>query len=204
MARRNDHNREQLRELILEASWDIVAQEGLGALTARRIASRVGYAAGTIYNIYDSMEGLYIHLNAKTINLLLATLNDPSCNDKNLEPVDNMKCMAMAYMNFAREYKNHWLMLFTLNVTNKSGEEWYHKKVEELFIPLENQLISFFKEEQLKELHMATRLLWSSVHGLCFLQQTNKISIVESKSNSEDVVNYLIENFVAGLKINNK
>ena len=75
MARRNDHTREELKDLIIEESWRIIEKHGFEGLTARRIAKNIGYAPGTIYNMFISMDDLYLQLNAKTLDLLLATLS---------------------------------------------------------------------------------------------------------------------------------
>ena len=42
MARRNDHSRDELRRMSLEAAETILAGEGAGALSVRRIAQSIG------------------------------------------------------------------------------------------------------------------------------------------------------------------
>ncbi len=87
MARRSDHTREELKVLIIEESWNIIKKHGFEGLTARRIAKNTGYAPGTIYNLFSSMDDLYLELNAKTLDLLLAVLSDPKCHDPKKSPI---------------------------------------------------------------------------------------------------------------------
>ena len=103
-------------------------------------------------------------------------------------------------MRFADENRALWLMLFNLKVTeHRSDAGWYHDKVERLFLPLENLLIPFYRDNQIKERKIATRILWSSVHGLCFLQETDKLILMTNQSSIDEMVNILVETFLRGI-----
>lgn len=200
MARRSDHSREELKDLILETSWKIVGSQGFEGLTARRVATEIGYAPGTIYNLFKSMNDLYLQINGRTLDLLYETLAAPVCNDPKKEPSTNMVKMASQYMNFAKEYRPYWLMLFSHQMPEgRKSQKWYEEKIDRLFTPLENLLEPFFTPRQGKKRKMAARILWSSVHGLCFLQETGKIALVDGQSSAEDMAKYLIDTFIAGL-----
>lgn len=200
MARRSDHTRDQLKTIILDAAWKIVGQDGFENLTARSIASNIGYTPGTIYNVFASMDDLYLHVNARTLDMLYDALSDAACNDPKKTPVRNMKKMAEIYMDFARKYRPYWLMLFSRHMPeDRKHEDWYREKIDCLFTPLENLLKPLFPANQGRKRKMATRVLWSSVHGLCFLQETGKIHIVGNKA-STDMADYLIDTFISGVE----
>lgn len=201
MARRNDHTREDLKALILDTSWEIVRESGFEGLTARRIAKEIGYAPGTIYNLFNSMEDLYLALNARTLDLLYDALSNPACNNPKQKPINNMKAMATHYMDFAQKYRPYWLMLFNLKISeDRSLDKEYSEKIDRLFMPLESLLEPYFLTKGRKKRKIATRVLWAAVHGLCFLHETEKISIVSDRDNSSDVTGYLIDTFINGLK----
>lgn len=201
MARRSDHTREELKELIINTSWKIIDENGFEGLTARNIAKEIGYAPGTIYNLFGSLDDLYLELNGRTLDLLYDVLSAPACADPKKTPIHNMKTMALHYMNFAKDHRPHWLMLFNLRVTqNRSDAQWYHEKVEKLFDPLSYLLESFFDEGEAKEKQLAARVLWSSVHGLCFLQETGKMSVVSNDKAASKMADYLIDTFMAGVE----
>lgn len=200
MARRSDHTRDQLKEMILETSWDIVGKDGFAGLSARRIANDIGYAPGTIYNVFSSMDDLCLEVNGRTLDMLYDVLNGPACNDPKKPPIQNMKKMAALYMRFAHEYKPYWLMLFSHRMPEgQELQNWYQEKIDKLFDPLENLLQPLFPAKQDQKRKMAARVLWSSVHGLCFLQETGKIHLVGAKAPT-DMAFYLIDTFVAGIK----
>ena len=199
MARRNDHTRDELRALILEAAWSTIEKEGFEGLTARHIAKQIGYAPGTIYNLFDSMDDLYQQLNARTLDLLYEALSSPACNKSHQTPVQNIKKMAALYMAFAQKNKPYWLLLFNHYLSEEqTSKDWYQKKIGRLFLPLENLLEPLFTTEQAQKRKTAARVLWASVHGLCILQETGKISVTSEKSSAPDMLEYLINTFVAG------
>lgn len=200
MARRSDHTREELKDLILSASWAIVAEEGQTGLTARRIAARIGYAPGTIYNLFSAMDDLYLHVNGMTLDRLYAALSGASCNNSRKTPVQNMKEMARLYRDFARENRPHWLMLFThAPPADRPAPEWYHEKIARLFEPLERLLEPFYTGPRARKRKMAARVLWAAVHGLCFLEETGRLPIAGAQETTPDMTGYLIDTFTAGI-----
>jgi len=200
MARRSDHTREELKDLILATSWKIAGNDGFEGLTARRIAAEIGYAPGTIYNLFESMDDLYLQINARTLDRLYAILCGAACNDPAKSPAKNMKKMAGLYMEFAQGNRPYWLMLFNHRLPDgRKVQPWYQEKIDRLFDPLENLLKPLFGAKQDKKRKMAARVLWSSVHGLCFLQETGKIALVGDKAPAEAMASYLIDTFLAGV-----
>ncbi len=201
MARRKDHSREELKAMALDGAWRVVGEEGFEALTARRLAAEIGYAPGTIYNLFASMDDLYLAVNSRTLDALYETLDSPACNDPCRSPVQNMKAMAKLYMAFARDHRPHWLMLFSHRLPEgRKAEAWYQTKIDRLFVPLETILQPLFTNRQIQKRKMAARVLWSSVHGLCFLQETGKMPLVGGASPAETMAGYLIETFVKGIE----
>mgnify|MGYP001611481946 CR=1 FL=1 len=202
MARRKDHTREDLRNLILEAAWKIVADEGVSALTARRLAADIGYAAGTIYNVFPSMDDLLLHINGKTLILLLETLNHPSCHATTNTPLTNMKMMAARYVDFATIMRPFWKALFLENIEESRYEEaWYKDRVEAVFRPLENCLETLLPHlsEDTRKLH--AHILWSSVHGLTFLSATGKLPESRFPNSTNHMIDCLIENYIKGITL---
>ncbi len=200
MARRSEHSRDELKALILDAAWDIVGSEGGEGLSARRIAKDIGYAPGTIYNLYKSMDDLVLHVNAKTLDLLGDVLNSDVCNKEGVSAEGNMKTMARLYMDFANDYHTYWLMLFTYQLPEeRKSVGWYQEKVDGLFKPLECLVLPFYND--VNEGKKAAKVLWASIHGLCFLQETRKIPVMSGGEGVFEMSDYLIDTFVKGLKV---
>ncbi len=205
MARRSDHTREELEALILQCAWDIVGNEGTNALTARNIAKCAGYTPGTIYNVFKSMDEVILHLNARTLDLLYDALSDKVCNAPEKTALENMKCMARHYMNFAQNQNAYWRLLFAQAPTDIQiagyEEQWYQEKLIKIFAPLEQLLSAYFDDNAAKQRRKTARTLWSAIHGICWLEQTGKIAIIPDSAPPFEIAEYLLENFVAGLSV---
>lgn len=193
MARRKDHTRDELKSLILDAAWQIIATEGLPALTARRVGQVVGYAPGTIYNVFASMEEVVLHLNGRTMDLLYSALApDPAAPPSSLP--DQLIRMALAYVRFAETNRPHWLTLFATDLSHhKPIEDWYSAKIEAVFSPLES-LLKDAENSALRRLD--ARILWSSVHGLTYLALTGKLPD-DGSSSLEDKIRRLVDIYVS-------
>ena len=70
MARRADHTREELHRMALDAAREIVDAEGLRGIKARKIMDKIGYTVGTLYQLFDDLDDLIVHMNTETLDAL--------------------------------------------------------------------------------------------------------------------------------------
>ncbi|MEZ5601737.1 MAG: helix-turn-helix domain-containing protein, partial [Candidatus Competibacteraceae bacterium] len=63
MGRRNEHTREELRQIALEAAEELVAAQGLSGLSTRKVAARIGYTVGSLYMIFRNLDDLIAQMN---------------------------------------------------------------------------------------------------------------------------------------------
>ncbi len=212
VARRKDHSREELKEMILDAAWNIVSEEGISNLTARSLGDRIGYVAGTIYNIFPSMEVLHLHLNARTMDMLYAKLDKISDKDSGaLEK--NLFQLAQGYIAFSEKYRQVWVALFSMDLQSfKENYPWYEEKIRNIFIPLEKILGRGLPGKYTSQIKEDSYVLWSSVHGLTYLWVTGKASHPDfstekkgaGKKNLERNIKLLISTYVAGISVRKK
>ncbi len=194
MARRNDHSREELKDLTLTACLKIVEKEGAGGLTARRIAGEIGYTPGTLYNIFGSMEGLYFEMNARTMQKLSESVFQRDRPDKKTLPLKQVQEIADSYIDFAHKNRQLWLMLFNTSF-EQEPPDWYAKKIESLFTPLEEVLSDIFKGRTKQDIRLSARTFWAAVHGICYLDITQKGPLRKSRMTSREMSRELIERF---------
>ncbi len=200
MARRKDHTREELRDLILDKAWDVVGREGAAALTARRIASEIGYTAGTLYNVFPAIDDLILAMNGRTLDLLYNALEQPACHNPRKTSAQNLKVMATVYVDFAATYRPYWMMLFLSNLSpDRYEQDWYHEKTIRIFLPLESLLKTALPKANFRYIERHARILWSSVHGICFLEQTGKFPSAKETQRVKDIIHLFIETYINGL-----
>jgi AcrR family transcriptional regulator len=205
MARRSDHTRDELHELIITTAINIMENEGFAALSARKISSEIGYSAGTIYNVYKSMDDLIVTINARSLDIMAIQIeNLPRIASQ--APCDQLKAMAKIYLGFVHIHKERWFALFTHRLpAGHSLPPDFATKIAALFAPIERIILSLYaqsdtEEARRKAAKLAARTLWASVHGICFIDQSGKMPLVSEQHSAENMVNCLIDNFVAGLR----
>ncbi len=195
MGRRSDHSRDELYAMTLKAARDIAEEEGLRGLTTRRIAREIGYTVGTLYNVFENLDDLIVHLNGTTLDALYEACSEVRLDD---EPEAAVRALAESYIRFIREHPKRWSILFDHRLPNGAElPEWYHEKIRRLLGLLERALAPLFPPGQEAEKHHSARVLWSSLYGIGALESASKLGInvsVEALSDS------LISNYLVGLR----
>ena len=194
MARRSDHTREELHVMILDAAREIVAQKGFANLTIRQIGEAIGYSSGTLYNVFDGVDDIVLHLNATTLDSL--------CDELAAVPVgEDIEAMlfslAEGYIRFVETRPHLWGLLFQKPSTRKPRPDWYEERVERSFALLDSALDPVFKSGSEEARREAALVLWSGLHGMCTLATEG---IVLSWDEVRRLSKALVTNYVAGLQ----
>ena len=197
MARRSDHNREELYALAMGAARDIAVADGLKGLTARHIAKRIGYSAGTLYNLFENLDEIALHVNAGTLDLLHARLVEVPLTGK---PKKDIRHLLEAYLAFIGENDRLWSLLFDHKLPDGVAlPDWYKERVARVLNLLEQALSPLFPDKGDPECALSARVLWSSLHGICQLAAADKLDIVSDET-TKALAHALVENYLAGLK----
>jgi AcrR family transcriptional regulator len=195
VARRSDHTRDELYDLALAAAQKIAEKKGLEGLTARRLAQRIGYSTGTLYNIFDSFTDLIVHLNGRTLDALYDYVTAGNQKD-GVEAT--LKTFAHRYIHFTTEHSKLWSMVFATRLPR--GEQlpkWYHEKLHRLLALLEDALEPLFGPSKKAARDLSVRVLWSSLHGICSLVAAG---VMVTEHSAKIMVDDLIRNYLSGLQ----
>jgi AcrR family transcriptional regulator len=193
MGRRSDHSREDLREMILSAAEGIISEFGGTGLTARRIAHQIGYSLGTLYNLFENMDDLIIHVNARTLDALYGVCVRVPRRET---PEDTLRAYAKAYVRFTEKHQRQWAMLLSdRSPPLPNLPEWYQLKVSRLLALVGDALAPLFRDDQQSERLRAARVLWGSIHGISSLASIRALT-----GKSSDLTNDLITTYVLGLR----
>ncbi len=192
MARRSDHTREELKELAINAGHKLIAEKGFSNFSARKMAQEIGYTVGTLYNIFGDYDDIILNINAKTLDqLTLFILQElHQCRKKE----DQLTCIALAYLEFAKQHRLSWLALFEHILPNeKSLPEWYANKISTIFNIIERTLTDTAGNTVNSK--ALSRTLWASIHGICILGISGKLQVTETPVSMEDMISLLIQQF---------
>ena len=196
MARRADHNREELHDLALAAAHRIVEENGFRALTARNVADSIGYSPGTLYNLFENIDDLVVQVNGGTLEVLFTALRGvPSTG----QPGVDVAALCTRYLTFLDQNANLCELLFEYSYAQGYLlPDWYPQKINQGLEILGAALSPIFPDGRGKEKSDAARTLWASLQGICSLSKNGKLDVVGGQSRGT-MTQSLVTNFVAGL-----
>jgi AcrR family transcriptional regulator len=166
--------RQQLRQLIMDAARDLFVARGVEAVTMREIAKRIGYSATSIYLHFADKEAL-LRAICDTDFLALATSLKAVLQIQN--PLERMHAFGRGYAAFALSNPNHYRLMFmtehtpcdpeasSLQQNNAEQDAYFQLKT----VVKDVYEAGYFREE-LKDVDLIAQTLWASTHGVCSLQ----------------------------------
>lgn len=92
----------ELRRKILGAALHVLAEEGYGRVSMRKIAARIDYSATTIYRFFGCKEDLLGAIAAETYGALSARFAQVRA-ERGKDPVDLLKALMEEYIRFCVE-----------------------------------------------------------------------------------------------------
>lgn len=158
------------KEIIVKAAVKMVNEKGWNAINARSLAKEIGISTKPLYRVYKNMLEIKNDIYTEIYHQY-----DEFINSR----VDNQKALLtllIAYVEFAKEYKNLFISLFLSNnlkwqnLENVLDEKWNQSTI----INLVNKHGYTFSEA--KKLFMD---MWLYVNGLATLLATNEITMNE-------------------------
>lgn len=194
MGRRSDHSRAELRALIIAEAHKHLAEVGFLRFSAREVAKRIGYAVGTIYNVFGTLDALMIAVNTRTFTLWVDDLA------AHLDGVtdDRIKAMVVAYFNFARANPNLWMAIYDHRLPHDikmpEGDALERGRLTRM---VEAELAAALGRPADPEIAALTRSLVATVHGHCSFALTGTFSLLGEKHPAESALARVRESLAA-------
>jgi AcrR family transcriptional regulator len=165
--------KEETRANILEASLEIVKEDGWQALSMRKIADKIEYTAPIIYEYFANKEGILLELTRKGNGILLQELKVAKA--KFDQPEEQLGAMWIAYWDFAFEHTQLYQLMFGVDMSCcdmvKSLPE-----AEAARQLIWDNIIAIMDDEQPTEDNVCRKYytFWSIIHGLISINLTRK------------------------------
>ena len=157
--------RDNLRHRLIDAAERRIAEQGLSGLKARQVTADAGCALGALYNAFDDLDDLILHVNARTLDRLAAAFDGAGQGGETAE--ETMTTLAQAYVRFALENRMLWSAVFALALPEgRSAPDWYVVRYRALIDQIVGPLAILRPDLSPDELQLRARTLFAAVHGV--------------------------------------
>ncbi|MGD0820248.1 MAG: TetR/AcrR family transcriptional regulator [Desulfomonilia bacterium] len=197
---------ETFREKILDEALSIISDHGFKYFSMRKLASRLGMTATTIYNYYSNKDELYLMILTKGFDELVTTFKRiESTND---DPLEKIKRIVRAYVEFGIKKSHYYNIMFTSDApkyldyvgTTIEPVAYFEKNTAVQLIEITSSVArkimrgNDIPEETMKLLIFR---IWSSLHGIITLYNSRVLHEVEENPDAmlEKMVDTIIVSF---------
>lgn len=105
---------EAAKQKILEKALNIITEQGYEGLSMRRLGSRLGMTAATLYNYFTNKEEIYLHVLTRGFELLYEeVLRAYNSTD---DPFERLKAVWKEFVRFGLNQSNYYDIMLTLYI----------------------------------------------------------------------------------------
>ncbi len=188
IAERKEREREGVKDLILNAAREIFLSEGYENTSIRKIATKIEYSPGIIYNYFKDKNDLLLALHDKAfeckIEALFLSVQDIP------DPLKRLQATGRSYLQYGIDNPQDYELMFILSCTMEAlavKEEFWQDGAQAIGMLKENikecmEAGYFRKDLDPDEISL---LLWSQVHGLVSLYNKERLNIYATEDRKE-------------------
>jgi AcrR family transcriptional regulator len=185
--------KEETRVNILEASLDIVKEEGWQSLSMRKIADKIEYTAPIIYEYFANKDAILNELTRQGFVKLATQMEEASKH--HTAPTAQLEAMWLAYWNFAFANKELYQVMYGVEM-NCCVFENTCPDIQGPSNLLWDKITEIIPEEKRSEEYICTKYytFWSVVHGLISINMTR-----QTRQASDDINKQVLRDAIGGI-----
>lgn len=121
---RREREKQEMTEMIVQAAREMFLEEGYEKVSIRKVAERIAYSPGTIYNYFKNKDELFhvVHeIGFQELFRRLEALHTIA------NPMDRLQQMGQVYWEFALEHPDDYDLMFIIRAPMNAEEnekEW--------------------------------------------------------------------------------
>lgn len=168
IAERKERQRAERYELILAAARELAEAEGWDAVTTRRLAELINYSQPVLYSHFKGKADIMAAVATRGFDELAARLKQETANAAGAGDV--LRNVCAAYLDFARSRPIVYEAMFVLPTKIKFASDETPPALRAAFA----EIVTALGPDRQEPIFEA-ELLWSALHGLVVLRQSQRI-----------------------------
>jgi AcrR family transcriptional regulator len=200
---RRQREKDELRERILDAARELFVERGYEAVTMRGIAERIEYSPTAIYLYFEDKESLIRAICDADFGALAGHFQAMAGIE---DPVERIRAIGRAYASFARNYPNHYRLMF---MTPLPGEPADRSSLtrgnpeEDAYAFLRLAVSDALRQHRFRKQHtdpdLLAQVLWSGIHGVVSLRIAKHSDDWVPWCDAEATIEVMIDTLLSGL-----
>jgi AcrR family transcriptional regulator len=186
IAERKERQRAERYERIVAAARELAEAEGWDAVTTRRLAELIEFSQPVLYSHFKGKADIMAAVATRGFEELAARLRLETANDARTPDV--LRNVCSAYLDFARSRPVVYEAMFVLPTKIKFASEGTPIALRAAFA----ELVAALGPDRREPVYLA-EVLWSALHGLIVLMQTERIP----DEGAENRLNVLVQRFAS-------
>ena len=158
---------ESLREKVIRAAVDHIAESGPDGLSFRQIAADAGVSHQAPYHHFGDRDAIFTEIALIGFRIFAAELAAPARRD---EEKDIVVRMLERYVNFALEHRGYYRVMFRSDLCKIGESSELQKLADSAFDTLIDAVQSIVgNDSSVDEIRVVATTMWSAAHGLATL-----------------------------------
>lgn len=196
VAERKLREKELIRKKIIEATLQLVRNEGWESLSIRKIADAIEYSAPVIYDHFANKEAILFEISQDGFKLLLSKID--KAISKKESPEEELKALVDCYWNFALKNSSYFKLMFGVGMPccgeGKMKSEFgalqdiVHQIIKKIIIK---------KQSDVESACYKTHAFWSAIHGFTSIMIARSADVPQTMNLS--VLDQMVVNIIQNL-----
>jgi AcrR family transcriptional regulator len=166
-----------LREALIDAACEQIAQEGAIALNLSKLAQKIGVSQPAVYRHFPNKQALAISVAQRGLEQLTEALRQAT-QDVESEPFEGIRAITQAYIGFALNHPEITRMMFSMK--ERTVEPDLHNASKAAAVPIFCIVEAAKRGDRLRhnDVEQTVRIIWATMHGLAMLLMDEQMPLV--------------------------
>ena len=174
IAERKEREKQEMKDMILQAAMDLFIEEGYEKASIRKIADRIEYSPATIYLYFKDKDEIFHAVHEKGFDIFFQRMEKLYVID---DPFERMRKLGEVYLNFAWEHPQLYDLMFIMwgpMDALKDDTHWHcGMRAHSALTDMVRECIEAGKMKVM-DVDVASMAIWSFVHGVVSLRIRNR------------------------------
>ena len=199
MRQKATYHHGDLRQALIDAAIELVAEKDISSLSLREVARQVGVSHTAPYRHFADKDALLAALAEEGFQVLGRAL-EAAVQQATSNPLEQLEASGVAYVRYAIEHPSHYRVMFGAYGANKEAHPSLADASRQAFMVLVNVIAEGQKAGVMRsgEPTQLAISAWALVHGLAMLLLDGQLPVTENRE-IDSLSSFITQILVEGL-----